>query len=130
MKKFAKISLGALVVAGTAMFAAATPAAAQVSVGIGLGGGYYGPPAYSYSCDPYSRFYDPYRCGGYYGRSYYAPSYYGPSYYGYGGPSIVLGGRFGGGWDRGGFRGGERGGFRGGERGGRGGDHDGGGRHR
>jgi hypothetical protein len=111
MKKFAKIALGALVLAGAATVAASAPAEARVSVGIGFGpgyGGYYAPP--SYSCDPYSRFYDPYRCGYY--DSYYAPGYY------YGGPNIVFGGSFGGGWDRGGFRGGERGGFRGGDRGG------------
>jgi hypothetical protein len=108
MKKITKVALGALAIAGAATFAAATPAAARVVVGFGVGPGYYGPPAYSYSCDPYSRWYDPYRCG------YYAPGYYAPPYY-YGGPSIVLGGRFGGGWhggDRGGFHGG--GGFRGG----------------
>jgi hypothetical protein len=29
--------------------------------GFGYGGGFYGAPAYS--CDTYSRFYDPYRCG-------------------------------------------------------------------
>jgi hypothetical protein len=94
MKKFAKITLGALVIAG-ATLAATAAADARVSVGIG-------PPAYSYSCDPYSRWYDPYRCG-------YAPGYYGPAYYGYGGPGIVIGGHFGGG-----FRGGHGGGFHGG----------------
>lgn len=99
MNKFAKITLGALVVAGASL--AATGAAdARVSVGIGIGApGYYGPPAYSYSCDPYSRWYDPYRCG------YYAPGYYGPAYYG---PSFYVGGHFGGG------HGGGRGGFHGG----------------
>ena len=122
MNKFAKITFGALVVAG-ATLAATVAADAQVSVGIGLGGygpGYYGRPAYSYSCDPYSRWYDPYRCG-------YAPGYYGPAYYGYGGPRVVFGGRFGGGFRdrddfRGGFRGGDHDGFRGGrgEREGRG----------
>ncbi len=55
MKNFAKITLGALVVAG-ATLAATAAADARVSVGIGIGApGYYGPPAYSYSCDPYSR---------------------------------------------------------------------------
>ena len=83
MKKFAKIALGALVLAGGAMFAAARrPRRACVGRHRRWRAGYYGPPAYSYSCDPYSRFYDPYRCGGY-----YAPSYYGPAYYGYGGPA-------------------------------------------
>jgi hypothetical protein len=113
MKKFAKITLGALVVAGASL-AATAAADARVSVGIGIGApGYYGPPAYSYSCDPYSRWYDPYRC------DYYAPGYYGPSYYS--SPSIYFGSNFGGG-----FRG--RDGFRGGGHdGGRGGFHGGGG---
>ena len=51
MKKFAKIALGALMVAGAAAATTAattTPAEARVSVGIGFGvpgyyGGYYGP---------------------------------------------------------------------------------------
>jgi uncharacterized membrane protein YgcG len=99
MKKFAKLALGAAVLAGAAAMAA-TPADARVSVGFGIGVPapvYYGAPYYNYTCDPYSRFYDPYRCG------YYAPSYgYG---YGYGGPSLVIGGSFGGGFrDGGGFR--------------------------
>jgi hypothetical protein len=123
MKNFTKITLGALVIAG-ATLAATAGADARVSVGIGLGGygpGYYGPPAYSYSCDPYSRWYDPYRCG-------YAPSYYGSSYYGYGGPSLVIGGRFGGGFHGGGgFH--DGGGFHGGGHGG-GGSHGGGHGHR
>ena len=103
MKTLTKLSLGAAMLTG-AMLAAA-PASAQVSVGIGFGGGYYAPPrpVYNYSCDPYSRFYDAYRCG-YYAPSYYAPRYYGPAYYG---PSISFGFR-----DN--FRGGDRGGFRGG----------------
>ena len=101
MKTMTKI-LGAAVLAGGAMFAMSAPAAAQVSVGIGIGGGYYGPPRVAYSCDPYSRFYDPYRCG--YPAYYDYPRYYGPSYY-YGGPSIVIGGRFGGGY-HGGYHGG------------------------
>ena len=119
MKTFAKV-LGAAVLAGGAMLAVSAPASAAVSIGIGFGGGYgggyYAPPPPAYSCDPYSRFYDPYRCGypaySYYG---YGPSYYGPSYY-RGGPSFVIGGHFGGrDWDRD-----DRGGF-----------HDGGhGRHR
>jgi hypothetical protein len=127
MKKFAKITLGALVVVG-ATLAATGAADARVSIGIGLGGpGYYGysapsyygygAPAYSYSCDPYSRWYDSYRCG-------YAPgysSYSGSAYYG---PSFSFGG-FGGGYrDRDDFRGDRDRGFRGG------GDRDGGDRDR
>jgi hypothetical protein len=102
MKKVAKI-LGVVLLAGAATVAVAAPADARVSVGIGLGGGYYGPPAPAYSCDPYSRFYDPYYCGAGY------PAYgYGPGYYGYG-PSVVIGGRFGGGFHGGNFHGGGRG---------------------
>ena len=111
MKKFAKFALGAAVLAGAATMAA-TPADARVSVGFGIGipgPVYYGAPYYNYNCDPYSRFYDPYRCG------YYAPGYY------YGGPDVVIGGSFGGG-----FRDGGRGGFRGGFR--SGGGRSGGGR--
>jgi hypothetical protein len=70
MKNIAKLALGALLMAGTA-FAVATPAAARVSIGIGIGGpGYYGPPAYAV-CNPYSRYYDPYYCGDY--EDYYGP---------------------------------------------------------
>ncbi len=62
MKLLKKAALGALLLAGATALSAA-PAAAHVSIGIGIGGpGYYGggyPPAY---CDPYSRWYDPYRC--------------------------------------------------------------------
>ena len=42
MKTLTKLSLGAAMLTG-AMLAAA-PASAQVSVGIGFGGGYYAPP--------------------------------------------------------------------------------------
>jgi hypothetical protein len=101
MKKFAKVALSAMLLAGAATAVASAPAQAQVSVGIGVGPGYYdyGPDYYvpRYSCDPYSRWYSPYRCG--YGPAYYR-GYYGPSYY-YG-PSIGF--SFGGGW--GGHRGG------------------------
>ena len=55
MKRFAKIALGALILAGAAT-AAAAPASARVVVGLGL------PVAAPVSCDPYSRFYDPYYC--------------------------------------------------------------------
>jgi hypothetical protein len=109
MTKFTKFALGALMMAGAATAVSATPAAAQVSFGIGIG------PAYGYravvprfSCDPYSYYYDAYRCG------YYAPYYPGYAY----GPSLSF--RFGDrgyrrDYDRGReWRGGER---RGGERG-------------
>jgi hypothetical protein len=94
MRKFTKVALGALMVAGatTATTAALTgPAEARVSVGIGLGfPGYYGPaygPAY----------YDPYYYGGY--------GYYGyPAYYGYYGRPWHRG-YYGRGW-RGGWHGG------------------------
>lgn len=90
MKTFAKFAFGALTLAGVATMASA-PASAQVSFSIGIGGpGYYAPRAYTYSCDPYSRWYDAYRCG-YPARAYYGSPYYGPSYYAQG--------RFGGGWD-------------------------------
>jgi hypothetical protein len=117
MKKFTKITLGALLAAGATLGATAA-AQAQVSFGIGIGApGYYGSPAYSYSCDPYSRWYDPYRCDT------YAPRYYGQSYYG--SPSIYFGRNFVGGFrDRDDFRGGWGGGDRDGGR--RGGDRDGG----
>ena len=96
MKKFAKVTLGALMLAGAATAVATTPADARVSVGVGIGLGapvYGAPYPYyaSYSCDPYSRWYDPYRCD----RGYYYPNY---------GPSVVIGGHFGGGF-RGGFHG-------------------------
>ena len=127
MKRFAKIALGALMLAGAATAVASSPADARVVVGFGFGGpgyygGYYGPPYRpAYSCDPYSRWYDPYRCD-YYAPSYYAPSYYAPYYGGYYGPSVTFG--FGGGWRGGRDHDGD---FRGGR------DHGGdfrGGRHR
>lgn len=144
MKKFAKVALGALLMAGAATAVASSPAEAGVVVGLGFGGpAYYPPPGY-YTCNPYSRWYDPYRCG-----YSYPPSYY---YGGYYGPSFALG--FGGGWYgddddgwrgrgfrgdrgegfrggefRGGFRGGREGGFRGGRGGGFRGGHGGGGFH-
>ena len=108
MKRFAKVALGALMLPGAATAVASSPADARVVVGFGVGGpgyygGYYG-PAYrpAYSCDPYSRWYDPYRC------DYYAPSYYAPYYGGYYGPSVSFG--FGGGFrDHDGWGGGFRG---------------------
>lgn len=108
MKTFAKTALGAVMLAGAATAIASSPAEARVTVGFGFGGpAYYGPVYYGprYTCDPYSRWYNPYRCG-YYGPAYYdyGPAYYGPSY-GYYGPSIGF--SFGGGWrDHDGWRGG------------------------
>jgi len=73
MKVFKKAALAAVLLAGAAAFTAA-PAEARVTVGIGIGvpGAYYGPgyypPAY---CDPYSRWYDPYRCQDYDDYDYY-----------------------------------------------------------
>lgn len=86
MKRLGKITLGALMLAGTA--AVAAPASAQVHFGIGIAPRYYGPPPRA-ACDPYSRWYDPYRCDPYYYG--YRPSY-GYSY----GPAIGFG--FGGTW--------------------------------
>jgi hypothetical protein len=95
MRKFAKVALGALMMAGaaTATTAAMTsPAEARVSVGIGLGfPGYYGPAYYP----------------GYYGPAYYDPYYY-PAYPYYGRP--YWRGHYGYGWrGRYGYRGGYRG---------------------
>ena len=57
MKTFAKLALGALMVAGAATattVAATTPAEARVSVGIGLGfPGYYGGYPYGYYAPAY-----------------------------------------------------------------------------
>lgn len=74
MKIIAKATLGALMLAGTAL-AVAAPASAGFSIGIGVGPGYYGPAYYGRSvCDPYSRYYNPYYCDGY-------DYYYGPPMY-------------------------------------------------
>ncbi|PYJ93068.1 MAG: hypothetical protein DME62_10215 [Verrucomicrobia bacterium] len=52
--------------------------------GVGIGGGYYGYPAYSYSgYYPYG-YYRPY----YYSRPYYSSYYSGPSYYWYNGHRV------------------------------------------
>jgi hypothetical protein len=95
MKRFAKIALGAVMLAGAAT-AIASPASAGVYVGVGAPVAYGAAPA----CDPYSPYYSPYYCG------------YGPAYVG--GPVIGFG--FGGGWHGGGFHGGgfHGGGFHGG----------------
>ena len=80
MNKFDKFVFGALMLTGigtVGSVAVATPAAAQVSIGLDFGypgyGGYYG-PRYGYAgyYDPY--YYRPY----YYGRPYYRG--YGPRY--------------------------------------------------
>lgn len=93
MKRFAKIALGAVLMAGAAI---ASPASARVFVGVGAPMAYGPAPV----CDPYSPYYDPYYCG-------YWPGYVG-------GPVIDFG--FGGGWHGGGFHGGgfHGGGFHGG----------------
>lgn len=99
MNKFAKIALGAAMVAGAATLAA-EPASAHVSVGIGFGVGYpgyypgyfYGPRPYYRYCDPYSPYYDPYYCG----DPYYDGYGYGPTF-----GDVVF---FDGGWWRGPFR--------------------------
>jgi hypothetical protein len=77
MKKLMKLAVGAALLGGLAVTAAA-PAAAGVAVGIGIGApGYYGPHrAWCYR--------HPHRCG----AGYYAPGYYGPGYYG---PAPVIG---------------------------------------
>jgi hypothetical protein len=82
MKRMTKFALGACAI--LAAFAASAPAQARVSIGIGLGypgdygypGYYYGPPARAV-CDPYSRWYNPYRCRAYYYAD-YDDNYYGP----------------------------------------------------
>jgi hypothetical protein len=83
MKRFAKIALAAVLMAGAAT-TIASPASARVFVGVGAPLA-YGPAPF---CEPYSPYYDPYACG------------YGPAYVG--GPVIGFG--FGSGW--GGFHGG------------------------
>src|SRR5689334_9542091 len=84
MKKLALAALGALMMAGTTT-ATTTPADARVVVGIGFGGpGYFGPDYYpSRVCDPYSRWYDPYRCDEdrYYDDYYYDPIFFGGYWY-------------------------------------------------
>jgi hypothetical protein len=97
MKRFTKIALGALMLAGTATVAAA-PASARVVVGIGAPVAYAPGPV----CNPYSPYYNPNYCG------------YGPGYVG--GPGFGFGGWHDG-WHAGGFHGGfHGGGFHGGHR--------------
>lgn len=122
MRLLAKATLGTLMLACATVLTAA-PVGAHVTVGLGFGGGYYGPPAYEY-CDPRSRYYDPYRCDGH-GDNY---SYYGgyngynSGYYGYGGPVFSLYGRSGFHHDHGFY---QYNGFGGGHGGWSGGHHDG-----
>ena len=124
MKLFTKAALGAVMLAGATALTAA-PADAHVTVGIGIGGGYYGPayppPGYRY-CDRYSRWYDPYRCDAYYDDYYYG----GPVFV----DGIFFGGGYGHGW-HGGWHGGHGWGGHGGWGGGHGGwgGHGGGGHH-
>ncbi len=82
MKRFGKIAIAALMMAGSAVgatVATTAPADAHVSVGIGipLGGPAYVGPAPGNPCyDARYRYYHPGYCGG-------GPAYYGPDYYGY-----------------------------------------------
>jgi uncharacterized membrane protein YgcG len=88
MRKMTRIALGTCAI--LAAVATSAPAQARVSIGIGLGypgyydgypgyypGYYYGPSARAV-CDPYSRWYDPYRCRYYYAGYGYDDFYYGP----------------------------------------------------
>ena len=72
MRQLRNVALGAAAL--LAIAAVGAPAQARVSIGIGLGGypGDYGPPGRAV-CDPYSRWYDPYRCDAYYADYYYGP---------------------------------------------------------
>src|SRR5690348_4554537 len=66
-----KAALGLAMLAGATALTTA-PADARVTVGIGIGvPGYYGGYAPPAVCDPYSRWYDPYRCDGYDDYDYY-----------------------------------------------------------
>jgi hypothetical protein len=121
MKRFGKLALGALMMAGTAagaMVVTTAPAsAAHVSIGIGVPlPGYYAPrPYYNNPCDsPRYRYYHQGYCYGY-GPAYYGSDYYGYYDQGYYGPGYyepVIGGFWftdGGGhrhWHRGSFHGG------------------------
>src|SRR5678816_2601812 len=99
MKRTSKIAVGVLMCAAV-VAAIAKPASAQVSVGIGIGPGYYGAPyagGYTPYCDPRGPYYYPYYCNGYYGPAYYNGyyGYYRPTYYGYW-PFLGFGGYYGG----------------------------------
>ncbi len=99
MKRFTKIALGALMLAGAATVATA-PASARVVVGIGAPVAYAPGPV----CNPYSPYYDPSYCG-------YGPAYVGGPVVGFG-FSGWHGGGFHGGFHSGGFHGGFHGGHR------------------
>ena len=58
MKRFTKIALGALLLAG-ATTAVAAPTSARVFVGVGAPYAYAPGPV----CDPYAPYYNPYYCG-------------------------------------------------------------------
>jgi hypothetical protein len=101
MKRFAKITLGALLMAGAAT-AVASPASARVFVGVGAPLAYGAAPV----CDPYSPYYNPYYCG-------YGPAYVGGPVIGFGFGGGFHGDAFhGGGFHGGGFHGGFHGGHR------------------
>jgi hypothetical protein len=97
MKRFTKVALATLLLAG-ATTAVAAPASARVFVGIGAPVAYAPGPI----CNPYNPYYNPYYCG------------YGPGYVG--GVGFGFGGWHGGGFHDGGFHGGgfHGGGFHGG----------------
>ncbi len=102
-----RLSLFAVLFAGLFLMPVVS-ARAQVSVGIGVGPGYYGPPACSYGYYGYA----PYRCAprGFYGSEWFSGGLFigaGPWYrhgYGYPGYRGVYG-------DRGGYGYGSRGGY-------------------
>jgi hypothetical protein len=119
MKRFAKVALGALMMAGAATattLATTGPADARVSIGIGIGipgpgvyEGYYGPGYYPPGpCGGYNYYYSGY-CGYpvYDGPVWFDGAWYrGPHYYRwYGGQPWV--------WAHGGWHGGYRGGWHG-----------------
>ena len=87
MKSYGKLTMAALMLAGSAIGATSvtsTPAAAQVSIGVGIGGpgyyrgGYYRGGYAGRCANERFRYYHAGRCG----RG-YAPVVYGPAYYGY-----------------------------------------------
>ena len=81
MKSYGKLALAALMLAGSAIGATivtSAPAAAQVSIGVGIGGPGYSHRGYDQRCN-YARFrYHHLGC-----RRGYAPAAYGPAYNGY-----------------------------------------------
>ena len=75
MNRIAKAVFATVMLTGTAV-AVTAPAAADFTVGFGVGPGYYGPPPYARGavCNPYSRYYNPYACDDY--EDYYGPPLY------------------------------------------------------